>query len=89
MRSTEDITLHDDGEFTWEITAFLRVATGLTVALSQPHKQGTIHNNIKLGNIFVKTTSDEAWLTGYGISSRLARERQPSQPPESGPEART
>jgi hypothetical protein len=82
MQSTEDIMLHDDGQFIWEITTFLRVATGLTAALSQPRKQGIIHKNIKLGNIPVKTASGEAWLTGFGISSRLARGRQPSQPPE-------
>ncbi len=82
MQSTEDITLHDDGEFIWEITAFLRVAAGLTAVLSRPRKQGIIHKNIKLGNILVKTACGEAWLTGFGISSRLARERQPSQPPE-------
>ena len=82
MQSTEDITLHDDGEFIWEIMTVLRVAAGLTAALSRPHNQGTIHNNIKLDNIFVKTASDDAWLTGFGISSRLARKRQSSQPPE-------
>lgn len=81
MQPTEDITLHDDGEFIWEITAFLRVATGLTAALSRPRKQGIIHKNTKLGNMLVKTACGEAWLTGFGISPRLARERQPSQPP--------
>jgi PAS domain S-box-containing protein len=64
-----------------EIGRFLRLAIGLTGALGQVHQRGLIHKDIKPINIFVDDT-DNVRLTGFGIASRLPRERQPLDSPE-------
>jgi PAS domain S-box-containing protein len=61
---------------------FLRVAVRVTAALAKVHQQGLIHKDIKPANILVNTGSGEVWLTGFGIASRLTRERQAPDPPE-------
>ena len=66
----------------WEITAFLRVAIGLATALTQLHKRGLIHKDIKPANILVNVATGAVRLTGFGIASRLPRERQALGPPE-------
>ena len=40
------------------------------------HAQGLIHRDIKPDHLFVDMASGAAWLTGFGIASRLERERQ-------------
>jgi predicted ATPase/signal transduction histidine kinase len=65
-----------------ELSRFLRLAVGLTAALGKLHQQGLIHKDIKPANILVDSASGAVWLTGFGISSRLPRERQPAEPPE-------
>ena len=59
----------------------LRVAIGVTKALGQAHRQGLIHKDIKPANVLVDG-DDNVWLTGFGIASRLPRERQAPAPPE-------
>src|SRR5580698_881319 len=65
-----------------EIRQFLRIAIGLSTALGQLHNRSVIHKDLKPSNILVDTTSGHAWLTGFGIASRLPRERQSPLPPE-------
>jgi predicted ATPase len=65
-----------------EITRFLRLAVGLTAVLGKLHKQGLIHKDIKPANILVNSATGAIWLTGFGIASRLPRERQSPEPPE-------
>ena len=60
----------------WEVRPFLRVALGLAVALGRLHAQGLIHKDIKPAHILVNTATGQVWLTGFGIASRLPRERQ-------------
>jgi PAS domain S-box-containing protein len=64
-----------------DLTRALRIAIGLTTALGQVHRHGLIHKDIKPENVLVDDT-DSVWLTGFGIASRLPRERQPPAPPE-------
>src|SRR6202453_1473452 len=59
----------------------LRIAIGLTTALGQVHRHGLIHKDIKPENVLVDD-DDRIWLTGFGIASRLPRERQVPAPPE-------
>jgi serine/threonine protein kinase len=65
-----------------EVSHFLRVAIPLTLALRRAHERGLIHKDIKPANILVDAASGGVWLTGFGIASRLPRERQTPAPPE-------
>src|SRR3984893_12987115 len=65
-----------------ELSRFLRFAVGLAPALGKLHQQGLIHKDIKPANILVDSASGAVWLTGFGIASRLPRERQSAEPPE-------
>ena len=67
---------------TMEMGRFLRLAAGLSGALRQLHERGLIHKDIKPGNVLVNSATGQAWLTGFGIASRLPRERQSPEPPE-------
>src|SRR3989454_3937539 len=66
-----------------ELTQFLRPAVGVSAALAQLHGCGLVHKDVKTANILVDRASGEARLTGFGIASRLPRERQSPAPPES------
>jgi len=65
-----------------EVSRFLRFAVGLAAALSKLHQRGFIHKDIKPANILVNSATGAVWLTGFGIASRLPRERQYPEPPE-------
>ena len=65
------------------LTEFLRPAVGLAAALSQMHERSLVHKDLKPVNILVNRASGEAWLTGFGIASRLPRERQAPAPADS------
>jgi predicted ATPase/signal transduction histidine kinase/ActR/RegA family two-component response regulator len=65
-----------------ELQQFLRLAVGFSAALGRVHQQGLIHKDIKPANALVKVASGQVWLTGFGIASRLPRERQSPEPPE-------
>ena len=64
-----------------DLSRFLRIGIGLAAALSQVHRQGLIHKDVKPANVLVDAAG-RAWLTGFGIASRLPRERLPPVPPE-------
>src|ERR1700757_651155 len=66
-----------------EMRSFLRLAIAVTAALTQVHRRGLVHKDIKPANILVNRTTGEVKLTGFGIASRLPRERQVPAPPES------
>jgi PAS domain S-box-containing protein len=65
-----------------DVPHFLRIAIPLAAALRQMHERGLIHKDIKPANILVDAASGGVWLTGFGIASRLPRERQVPAPPE-------
>jgi PAS domain S-box-containing protein len=65
-----------------EVSHFLRVAIPLAAALRRVHARGLIHKDIKPANILADPASGRVWLTGFGIASRLPRERQAPAPPE-------
>ena len=67
---------------TWDLMPFLRVAVGLTVSIGRLHARGLIHKDIKPANILVNTTTGDVWLAGFGLASRLARERQAPDSPD-------
>ncbi|MGO9485050.1 MAG: ATP-binding protein, partial [Rhodomicrobium sp.] len=61
---------------------FLRLGIGLAKTLAKLHQRGLIHKDIKPVHILVDQKSGAAWLTGFGIATRLPRERQAPEPPE-------
>ncbi|HMJ42441.1 MAG TPA: serine/threonine-protein kinase PknK, partial [Pseudolabrys sp.] len=65
-----------------DVSHFLHIAIPLSGALRQVHERGLIHKDIKPANILVDAASGGVWLTGFGIASRLPRERQAPAPPE-------
>ena len=65
-----------------EVGRFLRLAIGIAAALGKVHQRGLIHKDIKPANILVNAATGEVRLTGFGIASRLPRERQAPAPPE-------
>jgi PAS domain S-box-containing protein len=65
-----------------EIKQFLRIATSLSTALGQLHNRSVIHKDLKPSNVLVNAATGHVWLTGFGLASRLPRERQSPAPPE-------
>jgi predicted ATPase/signal transduction histidine kinase/GAF domain-containing protein/ActR/RegA family two-component response regulator len=64
------------------IREFLRIGISLAWALRQVHARGLIHKDIKPSNILVDPANGGVWLTGFGIASRLPRERPNPEPPD-------
>ena len=65
-----------------EVERFLRLAIGIAVALGKLHERGLVHKDIKPVNILVNCATGAVKFTGFGIASRLLRERQAPEPPE-------
>src|SRR5215472_13011460 len=61
---------------------FLRLAIGIAAAVGKLHERGLVHKDIKPVNILVNGAIGDVRLTGFGIASRLPRERQSLRPPE-------
>jgi len=64
-----------------EQSRFLRIAVSLARALGEVHRHGFIHKDLHPANILVDD-ADNVRLTGFGIASRLPRERQAPLTPE-------
>src|SRR3984885_1936246 len=65
-----------------EVGEFLRLAVTVSAALSRLHGRGLVHKDLKPANVLVNRQTGQAWLTGFGIASRLPRERQVPEAPE-------
>ncbi|WP_077047399.1 trifunctional serine/threonine-protein kinase/ATP-binding protein/sensor histidine kinase [Pseudomonas sp. KK4] len=55
---------------------FLRIAISTAQALSKLHQRGLVHKDIKPSHILVNCTDGHTRFTGFGLTSRLPRERQ-------------
>ena len=65
-----------------ETRSFLRFAVSITAAIGKAHQHGLVHKDIQPHNIIVNRTTSDIKLTGFGVASRLARERQSPEAPE-------
>ena len=65
-----------------EMTWFLRLAVGTATALIGVHKRELIHKDVKPANVLVNSATGQVRLMGFGIASRLPRERQSPEAPE-------
>ena len=60
----------------------LRLAIGIAESVAKLHARGFIHKDIKPAHLLVDTATGAVRLTGFGIASRLPRERPAADPPE-------
>jgi PAS domain S-box-containing protein len=60
----------------------LCLAIGIVTALGKAHQHGLVHKDLKPTNILVTGIGSEVRLTGFGLASRLRRERPSPEPPE-------
>jgi signal transduction histidine kinase len=65
-----------------QVGHFLHLAITIAGTLSKIHRRGLIHKDIKPANIFVNRATWAIALTGFGIASRLTRERHTPALPE-------
>jgi serine/threonine protein kinase len=67
---------------TLDVAFSLHLAISLSTAIGHLHQRGVIHKDIKPANVLVNSVTGRCWLMGFGIASRLPRERQSPEPPE-------
>ena len=63
-----------------EVGRFLGLAIAMAAAVGKLHQRSIVHKDIKPANFLVNAASGEVRLTGFGIASRLTRERQSPHP---------
>src|SRR3984885_14770607 len=76
-----DRILERDREHPLDLTRLLPIAINLAMALGHVHQRGLIHKDVKPENVLADDAG-HVWLTGFGIASRLPRERRAPAPPE-------
>jgi serine/threonine protein kinase len=65
-----------------EVERFLRLAVGIAAAVGKLHRRGLVHKDLKPSKVLVDCPDGQVRLTGFGLASRLPRERQAPEPPE-------
>ncbi len=64
------------------VEAFLELALRIAGAVSDLHRQGVVHKDLKPQNILVHPTTLEVKLADFGLATRLPREQQAARPPQ-------
>ena len=65
-----------------DMKQLLRIAIGIVKALGRFHAQGLVHRDIRPANILVDAATGDAWLMGFGLTSRVPRQHQSPEAPE-------
>jgi PAS domain S-box-containing protein len=65
-----------------DIGHFLALASDIASALGKLHQRGLVHKDLKPAHIFVNCSDGLVRLIGFGLASRLPRERTAPEPPE-------
>jgi PAS domain S-box-containing protein len=65
-----------------DIELSLHLAISLSNGIGHLHQRGIVHKDIKPPHILVNRDTRQCWLRGFGVASRLKRERQTPEPPE-------
>ncbi|MHC6226145.1 trifunctional serine/threonine-protein kinase/ATP-binding protein/sensor histidine kinase [Pseudomonas sp. X10] len=65
-----------------QTSAFLHLAADIAAALGKLHQRGLVHKDLKPDHILVNCNDGHARLGGFGLASRLPRERLSPEPPE-------
>src|SRR3984957_1184801 len=65
-----------------ETGQFLRLSINIAASLGRAHRRGLVHKDVKPANILVNCADGRARLIGFGVASRLPRQRQAPEPPE-------
>ena len=60
---------------------FLPLAIGIAASVGKLHARGLVHKDLKPAHLLVNCADGQVRLTGFGLASRLPRERQPPAPP--------
>jgi PAS domain S-box-containing protein len=66
----------------WDLGFCLLVGVNLANAIGHLHRRGIVHKDIKPANVLVNSATGQVWLMGFGIASRLPRERRSPDSPE-------
>jgi len=64
------------------IETCLELALAISVALGRLHLAGLVHKDLKPQHVLVGCDDGQVRLTGFGLASRVPRERQAPEPPE-------
>ncbi|HTO63017.1 MAG TPA: AAA family ATPase [Bradyrhizobium sp.] len=64
-----------------DVAPFLQLAIGIATALGKVHQGGLVHKDVKPTHILVNCPDGQVRFTGFGIASRLVRERRAPAPP--------
>ena len=65
-----------------DVELSLSLAINLANGIGHLHQRGIVHKDIKPAHILVDCDTRQCWLRGFGVASRLKRERQALEPPE-------
>ena len=65
-----------------DVGSVLHLAIDIAAALGNLHRRGLVHKDLKPAHILVNCPDGRVRLTGFGIASRLPRQRQAPEPPE-------